>query len=181
METFPPRSEAAVMQILGQVAIGNVSKENFLQTALTTATDLVAQIGVFKKTESKIRDFLHVDTFSIRTLLLQNAVFGNLFKANTDTPLTVGNYFDNTSVYIGKYFGSQIYADALLHLDYYDPLLAKGGVARKPVYGNLLFMPELGLEMSTPFFLLRSSIAPTRSDTLFVSDTKLTFSWKFAY
>ena len=181
METYPPRSEAAVMQILGQVAIGNVSKENFLQTALTTATDLVAQIGVFKKTESKIRDFLHVDTFSIRTLLLQNAVFGNLFKANTDTPLTVGNYFDNTSVYIGKYFGSQIYADALLHLDYYDPLLAKGGVARKPVYGNLLFMPELGLEMSTPFFLLRSSIAPTRSDTLFVSDTKLTFSWKFAY
>ncbi len=181
IETFPPRSEAAVLQILGQVAIGNVSKNNFLQTALTTATDLVAQIGVLKKTESKIRDFLHLDTFSVRTLLLQNAVFGNLFKSNTDTPLTVGNYFDNTSVYIGKYFGSQIYADALLHLNYYDPLLAKGGVTRKPVYGNLLFMPELGLEMSTPFFLLRSSIAPTRADTLFVSDTKLTFSWKFAF
>jgi len=181
VETFPPRSDAAVMQMLGQVALGNVSRENFLQTALTTATDLVAQIGVFKKTESKIRDFLHVDTFSMRTLLLQNAVFGNLFKPNTDTPLTIGNYFDNTSVYIGKYFGSQIYADALLHLNYYDPLLSKGGVSRKPVYGNLLFMPELGLEMSTPFFLLRSSIAPTRSDTLFVSDTKLTFSWKFSY
>ena len=181
VETFPPRSDAAVMQMLGQVFTSNVSKENFLQTALTTATDLVAQIGVFKKTESKIRDFLHVDTFSMRTLLLQNAVFGNLFKPNTDTPLTIGNYFDNTSVYIGKYFGSQIYADALLHLNYYDPLLSKGGISRKPVYGNLLFMPELGLEMSTPFFLLRTSIAPTRSDTLFVSDTKLTFSWKFSY
>jgi len=181
IETFPPRSDAAVMQLLGQVFIGNVSKDNFLQTALTTATDLVAQMGVFKKTESKIRDFLHVDAFSVRTLLLQNAVFGNLFKPNTDTPLTIGNYFDNTSVYIGKYFGSQIYADALLHLDYYDPLLARSGLSRKPVYGNLLFMPELGLEMSTPFFLLRSSISPTRADTLFVSDSKLTFSWKFAY
>ncbi|MGP1437628.1 MAG: hypothetical protein ACTTKH_00980 [Treponema sp.] len=181
LETYPPRSETAIMQMLGQVFIGNVSKENFLQTALTTATDLVAQIGVFKKTESKIRDLLHVDAFSMRTLLIQNAVFGNLFKANTDTPLTIGNYFDNTSVYIGKYFGSQIYADALLHLSYYDPLLAKGNVTRKPVYGNLLFMPELGLEMATPFFLLRSSISPTRSDTLFVSDTKLTFSWKFSY
>jgi len=181
VETFPPRSDAAVMQMLGQVFIGNVSRDNFLQTALTTATDLVAQIGVFKKTESKIRDFLHVDTFSMRTLLLQNAIFGNIFKPNTDTPLTIGNYFDNTSVYIGKYFGSQIYADALLHLNYYDPLIRKGGISRKPVYGNLLFMPELGLEMSTPFFLLRTSISPTRSDTLFVSDTKLTFSWKFSY
>ena len=181
LETYPPRSETAIMQMLGQVFIGNVSKENFLQTALTTATDLVAQIGVFKKTESRIRDLLHVDAFSMRTLLIQNAVFGNLFKANTDTPLTIGNYFDNTSVYIGKYFGSQIYADALLHLSYYDPLLARGNITRKPVYGNLLFMPELGLEMATPFFLLRSSISPTRSDTLFVSDTKLTFSWKFSY
>ena len=181
LETYPPRSETAIMQMLGQVFIGNVSKDNFLQTALTTATDLVAQIGVFKKTESKIRDLLHVDAFSMRTLLIQNAIFGNLFRANTDTPLTIGNYFDNTSVYIGKYFGSQIYADALLHLSYYDPLLAKGNIIRKPVYGNLLFMPELGLEMATPFFLLRSSISPTRSDTLFVSDTKLTFSWKFSY
>ena len=181
LETYPPRSENAIMQMLGQVFIGNVSKENFLQTALTTATDLVTQIGVLKKTESKIRDFLHVDSFSMRTLLIQNAVFGNLFKSNTDTPLTVGNYFDNTSVYIGKYFGSNLYMDALLHLNYYDPLLTKGNVARKPVYGNLLFMPELGIEMATPFFLLRGSIAPTRSDTLFVSDTKLTFSWKFSY
>jgi len=181
LETYPPRSETAIMQMLGQVFIGNVSRENFLQTALTTATDLVAQIGVFKKTESKIRDLLHVDAFSMRTLLIQNAIFGNLFKANTDTPLTIGNYFDNTSVYIGKYFGSQIYADALLHLSYYDPLLARGNITRKPVYGNLLFMPELGLEMATPFFLLRGSISPTRSDTLFVSDTKLTFSWKFSY
>ncbi|MGP1439896.1 MAG: hypothetical protein ACTTJ3_04055 [Treponema sp.] len=181
LETYPPRSETAIMQMLGQVFIGNVSRENFLQTALTTATDLVAQIGVFKKTESKIRDLLHVDAFSMRTLLIQNAIFGNLFRANTGTPLTIGNYFDNTSVYIGKYFGSQIYADALLHLSYYDPLLARGNITRKPVYGNLLFMPELGLEMATPFFLLRSSISPTRSDTLFVSDTKLTFSWKFSY
>ncbi len=181
LETYPPRSETAIMQMLGQVFIGNVSRENFLQTALTTATDLVAQIGVFKKTESKIRDLLHVDAFSMRTLLIQNAIFGNLFRANSDTPLTIGNYFDNTSVYIGKYFGSQIYADALLHLSYYDPLLARGNITRKPVYGNLLFMPELGLEMATPFFLLRGSISPTRSDTLFVSDTKLTFSWKFSY
>ena len=181
LETYPPRSETAIMQMLGQVFIGNVSRDNFLQTALTTATDLVAQIGVFKKTESKIRDLLHVDAFSMRTLLIQNAIFGNLFRANTDTPLTIGNYFDNTSVYIGKYFGSQIYADALLHLSYYDPLLARGNITRKPVYGNLFFMPELGLEMATPFFLLRGSISPTRSDTLFVSDTKLTFSWKFSY
>lgn len=181
LTTEPPRSESEIMQLLGQVFIGDISKDNFLQTALITATDIVTQIGVFKKTESKIRDLLHVDAFSMRTLLIQNAIFGNLFRTSTDTPLTIGNYFDNTSVYAGKYFGSEIYADVLLHLSYYDPLLIRNAGIRKPVYGNLLFMPELGLEMATPFFMIRSAIAPSRPDTLFVSDSKFTLSWKFSY
>ena len=92
-----------------------------------------------------------------------------------------GFYFDNTSVYIGKYFGSAIYADAMLHLSYYDPLSAKTDVVRKSVYENLLFQPEIGFEMNTPFFQLRWHIAPSNLDSLFVSDTGLTLSWKFSY
>ena len=177
----PPRSTDEIMQLLGQVAIGDTSNDNVWQNLLVTGSDILAQVGFLKKAESKVRDFLKLDAFSFRTLLLQNAIFGNLFSINQNTTLTLSNYLDNTSVYIGKYFGSAIYADALLHLSHYDSKLLKNGGSKRPVYKDILFQPEIGLEMATPFFLLRWSVAPTKPDTLFVGDTALTFSWKYSY
>ena len=181
LNSDPPRSSNEIMQLLGQVAIGDTGKDNMWQNLLVTSSDILAQIGFLKKSESKIRDFLGLDAFSFRTLLLQNAIFGNLFNINKNTTLTVSNYLDNTSVYIGKYFGSAIYADALLHLNHYDSKSLKTSGSKRPVYNNLLFQPEIGLEMATPFFLLRWSVAPTKPDTLFVGDAALTFSWKYSY
>jgi len=181
LNSDPPRSTSEIMQLLGQVAIGDTGKDNVWQNLLVTSSDILAQVGFLKKTESKIRDFLKLDAFSFRTLLLQNAIFGNLFNINKNTTLTMSNYFDNTSVYVGKYFGSAIYADALLHLSHYDSKSLKNDGSKRPVYNDLLFQPEIGLEMSTPFFLLRWSVAPTKPDTLFVGDAALTFSWKYSY
>ncbi|MGF7108473.1 hypothetical protein [Treponema pedis] len=179
--TSPPMSDTERMMLIGQLAIGNANNSNVLKEALSSASDVFAQMGLLKKAEAGIRDFFHLDVLSMRTLVLQNVILGNLFKSSSDAPLTIGNYFDNTSVYIGKYFGSAIYADAMLHLSYYDPLAARKDNVRRSVYGNLLFQPEIGLEMNTPFFLLRWHIAPTRPDTIFVPDTGLTLSWKFFY
>ncbi len=181
LNSEPSRSSLEIMQLLGQAFVGDTKKESALQNILVTSSDLLAQIGFLKKSENAIRDFLRLDAFSFRTLVLQNAIFGNLFNANRDKSLTISNYFDNTSVYIGKYFGSAIYADALLHLSYYDEKSLKNGGTKRPVYNNLLFQPEIGLEMATPFFLLRWSVAPTKPETLFVGDAALTFSWKYAY
>ena len=181
LNSDPPRSTNEIMQLLGQVAIGDAGKDNVWQNLLVTSSDILAQVGFLKKTESKVRDFLRLDAFSFRTLLLQNAIFGNLFNVNQNTALTMSNYLDNTSVYIGKYFGSAIYADALLHLSSYDSKSLKNGGSKRPVYKDLLFQPEIGLEMATPFFLLRWSVAPTKPDTLFVGDAALTFSWKYSY
>lgn len=177
----PPRSAHEIMQLLGQVAIGDTGKENAWQSMLISGSDILTQVGFLKKTESKLRDFLRLDAFSFRTLLLQNAIFGNLFNINKNTSLAVSNYLDNTSVYIGKYFGKAIYADALLHLSHYDSKVLKNSGSKRPVYNNILFQPEIGLEMATPFFLLRWSLAPTKPDTLFVGDAALTFSWKYSY
>ena len=181
LNSDPPRSTNEIMQLLGQVAIGDTGKDNVWQNLLVTSSDILAQVGFLKKTENRVRDFLGLDAFSFRTLLLQNAIFGNLFSKNQNTALTMSNYLDNTSVYIGKYFGSAIYADALLHLSHYDSKSLKNGGSKRPVYKDLLFQPEIGLEMATPFFLLRWSVAPTKPDTLFVGDTALTFSWKYSY
>ena len=181
LNSDPPRSTNEIMQLLGQVAIGDTGKDNVWQNLLVTSSDILAQVGFLKKTENRVRDFLGLDAFSFRTLLLQNAIFGNLFSKNQNTALTMSNYLDNTSVYIGKYFGSAIYADALLHLSHYDSKSVKNGGSQRPVYNDLLFQPEIGLEMATPFFLLRWSVAPTKPDTLFVGDAALTFSWKYSY
>ena len=181
LSSDPPRSTNEIMQLLGQVAIGDTKKENVWQNLLVTSSDVLAQVSFLKKTESKVRDFLRLDAFSFRTLLLQNAIFGNLFTASQNTPLTMSNYLDNTSVYIGKYFGSAIYADALLHLSHYDAKSLINSGSNRPVYKDLLFQPEIGLEMATPFFLLRWSVSPTKPDTLFVGDAALTFSWKYSY
>ena len=177
----PPRSSSEIMQMLGQVVIGGTNKENVWQNLLVSSSDILAQIGIFKKSQTKIRNFLGLDAFSFRTLLLQNAIFGNLFNTNKETVPQPSNYFDNTSVYIGKYFGSAIYADALLYLSYYDPKSLKYDGTKRPVYKNILFQPEIGLEMATPFFLMRWSLAPTRPETLFVRDASVTLSWKYSY
>ncbi len=95
--------------------------------------------------------------------------------------MTIGNYFDDTTVYMGKYLGSAIYADALLHFSYYDPKSAENTGKPQGVFGNLLFQPELGLEVATPFFLLRWGFTPTSPKTLFVADNSVTLSWKFSY
>ncbi|UTC74550.1 translocation/assembly module TamB domain-containing protein [Treponema sp. OMZ 792] len=183
ISTSPPMAMSAsdTMNLMGQVALGDLKNSNVLKETLRNASDILANMGIMRRVEQEVRDFLHIDVFSVRSLLIQNVILENLFRSSKDKPLTIGNYFDNTSVYIGKYFGSAIYADAMLHLSYYDPLSAKTDVVRKPVYGNLLFQPEIGFEMNTPFVLLRWHIAPSRPDSLFVSDTGLTLSWKFSY
>lgn len=177
----PPKSDLEVMAILGQAASGDTSRETLLKNAVISASDIFTQMSLFRNAENKIRDVMHLDIFSIRTLILQNAILGQALQNTADQPMTIGNYFDNTTVYMGKYLGSAIYADALLHFSYYDPLSAQNTGNRQGIYGNLLFQPELGLEMQTPFFLLRWGVAPSRIDTLFVSDNSLTLSWKFSY
>ena len=174
----PAKSENEIMQLLGQLVVADMTRSTLIQDTLTNATDLVTQLMVTKNIENAIRDFLHLDVLSLRTQILQNVVFGNLFRKANQNELTIGNYLDNTSFYFGKYFGSAIYADAALHLSYDDPLR---NTPKKTAYNGILFEPELGLEMSTPFANIRWAISPTNLDSLFVDNTSITFSWSFSY
>jgi|GEM_PF-1279046 len=181
LHSDPPRSDSELMALLGQFVSADTTRETRLQTAVVTASDLLSQLGVFRSVENKVRDTLNLDIFSIRTLILQNAIFGTAMQNESGKKMTIGNYFDNTTVYMGKYLGSAIYADALMHFSYFDPKSAQNTGSERAVYNNLLFQPEFGLEMATPFFNVRWSITPLRPETLFVSDNSITFSWKFSY
>jgi hypothetical protein len=177
----PPKSQNELMALLGQAASGDSSRENLGRDFIVTTTDILTQMSVYRDFENSIRDILNLDMFSVRTLLLQNALIGTSGENEADKQMSIGNYFDNTTVYMGKYFGSAIYADALLHFSYYDTKSITEVGNEYGVYGSLLVQPEIGLEMATPLFLLRWAITPTSLDSLFVTDNSVTLSWKFSY
>ncbi len=177
----PTKTDAEIMALLGQATSADASRESLLKDTVVSASDVLTQISLFRKFENGIRDLLGLDLFSVRTLILQNALLGNSSQSTTERSNSVGNYFDNTTVYMGKYFGSAFYADALLHFNYYDPLTTQNTGEYSLVYQNLLLQPEIGLEVTTPLFLFRWNFTPAHPDTLFVQDNSITLSWKFSY
>ena len=109
----PPKSEIEIMTILGQAFTGDIQSGLDI---LLTGVDYGVQVFLLRKMENALRDFLNFDIFSLRTMGLQNTL-KQLLTTNAEggNRLTIGNFLDNTTVYIGKYFGSSIYADAMFH------------------------------------------------------------------
>ena len=103
-----------------------------------------------------------------------------LFSKNKQ--LTVGNFIDNSTVYMGKYFGSSIYVDSMLHWSYDENKMDNGTSVN-----GVVFQPEIGFEMTSPFVNIRLGVAPD-IDSLqkgllntWVPSTSMTLSWKFAF
>lgn len=170
----PPKSEVELMRILGQALTADA--ESGLDVLLS-GVDYGFQMLVLRKIENALRDFLKFDIFSLRTMGLQNSLKQWLNVGGEDRKITVGNFFDNTTVYIGKYFGSSIYADAMLHFAYDEKKALEEGSG-----SGLMFQPEIGLEMESPFGTIRWSIAPDVGNMqhLWVPSTSIGISWKFA-
>jgi hypothetical protein len=175
----PPKSEAEIMSLLGQIFIGN--NENGVQFLIGGGTSFV-QNYLFHTIEDGLRDLLKFDIFSIRTMAFQNILENRLDVAGLRKPLTAGNIFNNSTVYIGKSFGSSIYFDTLVHFLYDE---TKELV--DPKSNGIIFQPEIGLEMSAPFANIRMSLSPEIGGdefsviSAFVSAASLTVSWKFSF
>lgn len=170
----PPKSEMELMRILGQALTADAQSG---LDVLLSGVDYGFQMLVLRKIENALRDFLKFDILSLRTMGLQNSLKQWLNVDGEDNKLTVGNFFDNTTVYIGKYFGSSIYADAMLHFAYDEKKALEEGSE-----SGLMFQPEIGLEMDSPFGTIRWSIAPDIGNMqhLWVPSTSIGISWKFA-
>lgn len=176
MYSTPAKSETEILSILGQMAAGDAtSAGNFLLSTV----DYGVSVTLIRKLEGALRDLFNFDIFSIRTSLLQN-VLRQGFNINTDSEkATFGsNLFDNSTVYIGKYFGSSIYADALMHWSYDE---SKAGKADET--GGLVFQPEVGLELDSPFANIRWSYAPDLGDfgSSWAAASSITLSWRISF
>lgn len=172
----PAKSEKEIMEILGNIVSANSENAGTFGLAIG---DYALQTMVMRRIENALRDFLNFDILSIRTMVVQNALKYSISRDSERQGVNISNFFDNTTVYIGKYFGNAIYADALLRLSY-----NKNRVNDASTLKGLILKPEIGLEMAAPFANIRWSLAPDLSEIAknnIVIIPALTLSWKFSY
>ncbi len=171
----PAKSESEVLSLLGSVLTGDSES---VTDALVAGGDFMFQNLIIRKAENSLRDLLNFDILSLRMTLIQNAVKYGL-NSSSENSHVASNYFDNTAVYIGKYFGEDVYADALLQWSYDESLTDSFGM----VAGGLVFQPELGLEFSAPFANIRWQFAPDMGalQNSWVPATSVTLSWQLQF
>lgn len=175
----PAKSEAEIQSLLGQIMSGD---SDSVGTFLFSAGDYAIQSFVGRKFENTLRDFFNFDIFSLRTNIIQNTLSYGLTqqkdKQNRNA-ISAGNFFDNSTVYIGKYLGSALYVDAMLNFQYDEKR-----VGDTTTVGGLIFKPEFGLELESPFVNIRWSVAPDIDAIIhkqYVPSSSLSLSWKFSF
>lgn len=172
----PARSENEIMELLGQVI--SADSENVASLAVAGG-DYLVQATVMRGVENALRELCNFDIFSIRTNVLQNAVKQSLERNSANKQITFGNFFDNSAVYVGKYFGSAMYVDALMHWSYDETK-----VGEEDSVNGLVLQPEFGLEMTSPFVNIRLGVAPDLEaikKSLWMPSTSITLSWKHSF
>ena len=174
--SVPPKSENEIKLLMGQIVVADSATVGDL---VVSAGEYYLQSTIVRDLENKLRDLLNFDIFSVRTNILQNTI--NLTNKRNETKnISVGNFFDNSTVYIGKYIGNALYVDAMLNMsasDYVDTEYLSTG--------NLLFQPEFGLELELPVVNIRWDmtwdLTPGLKFKSYVPATSLSFSWKFNF
>ena len=174
--SIPAKSENEIRLLLGQIVLADSESVGQL---VVSAGEYYLQSTLVRNFENKLRNLLNFDIFSVRTNILQNTI--NLGSPRNKTKeLTIGNFFDNSTVYIGKYIGSALYVDAMLNMSASD--------FRNEDYlsvNSILFQPEFGLELELPVINIRWDMAwnilPGLAFQSYVPSTSVSLSWKFTF
>jgi len=186
-EARPSLTQLEIYSILGQNF--NVQGEDNTELAqrllLTSTTDLLAQVIAssdvlsqfvfFRQFEKQVRDTLKVDMFSVRTRFINNLVVSSAAgrgETPVDRETRVGNYFDNTTVFIGKYIGQHMFIHGMLTMRYDENSL---------VFDGLRFEPDIGIELQSPFVNIRWDFFPYHPQNWWVNDNSITLSWSMSF
>ena len=174
--SIPAKSENEIRSLLGQIVMADSDTPGDF---LFAASDYALQSTVVRTAENKLRDLLNFDIFSLRTNVLQNTYNYSIARNLSKEKVSIGNFLDNTTVYIGKYLGSSLYIDAMLHVSFEDSSVNNIAAA-----GKMLFQPEFGMELESPFANIRVNMTPNINALLknqFVPSASVTLSWKYAF
>jgi hypothetical protein len=175
-ESSPPLSQMEIFSLLGQNLTGSLVNEStgsIERAFMASTTDVLAQFSFVRRVERGFRDLLGLDMFSIRTQVLQNAVFQAAGLQNrVDRINAVGNYFDNTTVFLGKYIGRDMFVQSMLSFRYDE---------NKTTMGGLSFAPDIGVELESPFFNIRWDFIPSHPENWYVNDNSITLIWNRSF
>ena len=149
--SVPAKSENEIMSLIGQVVIADLNEiesgSDVIPVILSTAGDYALQSFATRQIENKLRESLNFDIFSIRTNILQNTMSYVKNNQNNNQQIWLGNFFDNSTVYIGKYLSSAIYVDAMLNLSVGENIANFTDAREK----GFVLQPEIGFEFEVPF------------------------------
>jgi hypothetical protein len=168
-EANPPLSQIEILSLLGQNLTGlpaEGGEGGGVQNIVFSGVDFLSQSIVFRRMERIIRNFTGLDMFSFHSPLVQNFMTSQWIPV--DNRDRRGNYFDNTAVFFGKYFSSDMFVLGSVLLQYDENKLDMGGYT---------FDADLGIELRSPLFDIRWSIAPLKYETFFDASFTLTWRW----
>ena len=186
-ESSPSLTQLEIYSILGQnFSVSQNNEDGDMQrflfasttdllTQIISTSDALSQFVFFRQFERGVRNMLGLDMFSVRTRFLHNAVLSGvagLSQSPVDRSFSVGNYFDNTTVFIGKYIGRDMFIQGMLTMRYDENNVS---------FGGLVFEPDIGIELQSPFVNIRWSFFPYHPENWWVSDNSFTLSWNFSF
>ena len=177
----PAKSEAEIMELLGQALLADSGDSDMPMAQIAISLmDYGMQMAFFRQVERRLRNILKFDIFSFRTTVVQNTML-QMFNLNKGRQISIGNFLDNSTVYVGKYFGDAIYADAMLQIVYDETKFDKDRFL-----SGLKLQPEIGFEMNSPYATIRWSISPDVTNkspfrNLLVPNTSITISKKWEF
>lgn len=177
-ESSPQKNIEEIMSLLGQSilpseAYGDVSLYRVASLA-TVATDVAQRMGWIREgsmtdLSETIRTSLGLDMFSLHSNVLQNIIIDALPGSSAMTISPLARYLNNTTVFMGKYLGRDMFLQALLHLTAID---RNSGKARTPFLVNDLALNlEISLDWDTPLCTYSLFTQPNELSLVQILDT----------
>ena len=170
----PPLSQTEIFALLGQSPHADGG-----QMVLAAAGDALFHFLAVQRFQRRARDLLGLDMLSMRTRFVQNYWIlqqqdarSQVEGINIDRSHRLGNYFNNSTVFMGRYIGADLFGEALITFQY-DPL--------NPDWGGVVLQPEIALEMQTPLFDIRFSINPLGTENWFMEDISFSLIWRRSF
>ena len=186
-ESNPPLGENEIYSLLGESVYSQFGGENIsFGSALLSAGSYSSQlIGIFRPFETRMKNLLKLDLFTIRTNALQQALGegnSNDVTLSDDNMPVNSQYIDNTTIFMGKYFGEYFFLEGLLSFNTRDFDIYQYNDYDVPDFMGMYIKTEVSLEVDTPLFLMDFTVYPQINDFYdSLSDTSLEFSWRFSY
>lgn len=155
-ESIPAREVNEIMEILGQSILpsgawGEIGLYSVASLA-AAATDVAERLGFLEVSQTTllteaIRISLGMDMFSIRSNIVQNILFDALPVTGMMGSLSpIARYLHNTSIFMGKYIGTNFFLQALIHLS----AMERSKVATSFLSPDLSIDLELSLDWENP-------------------------------